>query len=1076
MKNFKESYQRLNKQQKEAVDNIDGPMMVVAGPGSGKTELLSVRVANILDKKDIPAGSVLCLTFTDAAALNMKERLVGMIGESGYRVPTFTFHSFCKKIIDENPEFFYQGAEFNLVDRITKTEILEDILEKTDYDNPLNSKHPERGYVYLRSIKTAISDLKEGGLTPEEFKKALLANEKLLKKINPLVSQVFSKRISKSIIPKIESLIVDLKKIKADFPIDYFKPVTEPVISSLEEALTGEGTKKITAWKNKWTKKEKNERVLKDLYYIEKQKSLADIYQKYEEEMYKKGLYDFSDMILDTIKVLEENDSLRYDLQEKYQYILVDEFQDTSGVQMRLLKNLTIDEPHGKPNVCVVGDDDQAIYRFQGAEISNILNFKSIYEDVKVITLKKSYRSGQEILDASKKVIERGDERLEASLEEVDKDLVSGKNDSSGQIEAKIFQTKQEEYSYVVKKVKELISKGISPDEIAVMGRKHKILKEAAGFFTDSGIPVYAERKVNVLKNEVIEQIIEIIRFSVYLLEGDKYKADELLPNILSYPFWNLSRNKIWKLARNAHKKRISWLEEMENDKELRKILGFLTDLSKKAKYKPVDEILDMVIGNKKADYTSPLKEYYFSNENLKENPTEYFKFLSALKKFSDEFRSYKEGEKLLAEDLLVFVDRHKDNNLAINDNNPLITDSDAVSLITSHSAKGREFEAVFVLNCQHEIWGKGRRMSKLPLPSNIPVERAGENKDDQLRLFYVTLTRAKRFLTITSHKKKENGRGYSPLEFIDHLKPEKEKMKVTHKELEASRNSFYHPPFNAKEKDLLKPLVKDYMISATGLNKYLNVADEGPQSFLQDTLLRFPSKKPVAAAYGTAVHKTMGQIYNYLKIEDGFPKIDFILNSFERFLEAERLSDRDFQKYLEKGKESLKSFCKEKKESFSKDDLIEKNFRNQGVVVNDHQLTGKIDKITKNEDGKIQVFDFKTGKPLEKWGQSGKYNKIKSWKYKNQLIFYKILVEKSTDFIGSTVSEGFLEFVEPDDDNKIITLSLEIKKEDVERLKRLITIVGNRIKNLNFSTEESYNKKSIKEIEKFEDYLLKNN
>src|SRR6056297_1759490 len=153
MKSFKKKYNRLNKEQKRAVDKIDGPLMVVAGPGSGKTELLSVRAANVLKKKDVPARSLLCLTFTDSAALNMRERLVEMVGEEGYKVPTFTFHSFCKEIIDNNPEYFYKGADFDLADEITKTEILEDIIENMDYSDPLNSKHPKIGYIYLKPFK-----------------------------------------------------------------------------------------------------------------------------------------------------------------------------------------------------------------------------------------------------------------------------------------------------------------------------------------------------------------------------------------------------------------------------------------------------------------------------------------------------------------------------------------------------------------------------------------------------------------------------------------------------------------------------------------------------------------------------------------------------------------------------------------------------------------------------------------------------------------------------------------------------------------------------------------------------------
>ncbi len=1072
MKNFQKKYNRLNEEQKRAVDNIDGPLMIVAGPGSGKTELLSVRAANIIKKKDIPASSLLCLTFTDAAALNMKERLVELIGEDGYKIPTMTFHSFCKDIIDDNPEYFYKGADFDLADEVTKTEIIEEILKKMDYDNPLSSKHSKMGYVYLYDIKRAISDLKEGGVTPDEFKEILKANQELLAKINPLVRDVFSQRVSKSIIPEVEKLLTELKEVKVDFPGSQFKPLTKKIIDSLEVALEGDGTKKITAWKNKWTKKKGSENILRDQFYLEKQKSLASVYSKYENEMFQRGLYDFSDMILDVIKELERNDSLRYDLEEKYLYIMVDEFQDTSGVQMRLLKNITKDEPHDQPNICVVGDDDQAIYRFQGAEISNILNFKDSYSQVEIITLKKNYRSAQKIIDMAGDLISKGEERLERKIEEVDKNLIAADKKKSAEIKAKRFKTKQEEYSHVADKVNDLIKNGVNPEEIAVMGRKHKILKEIAPYFQDKGIPVYAERKVNVLENEVVIQIIKILRFCNTLLDGDKSKAEEFLPEILSYPFWEIDRDKVWKVARKSYKNRSSWLEEMQGDKDLSVIADFLIDISKKSKYKPVEEIIDLIIGNKKGEILSPLKSHYFSKEALKKDSTKYFKFLSALKRFTGALKKYKSGQFLKTEDLLEFVDRHNDNNISINDNSPLITDSNAVSLITSHSAKGREFEAVFVLSCQHEIWGKKGRASKISFPSNTPLERSGETRDDQLRLFYVTLTRAKKFLSLTSHKKKENGKSYTPLEFIDHFDPKEEAVKVTYQELESSRKGYYSPPFEVKEKQLLKPLADEYMLSATGFNKYLNVFDEGPQTFLEDTLLRFPSKKHLAASYGTAIHKTVNFIYNQLKETGKLPVESKVLETFEKYLQKERLGKTDFKKYLKRGKDSLKAFYQEKKEEFRAEDLTEKNFRNQGVVINQVKLTGKIDKIRK-EKNKIEVVDFKTGKPLAKWNKGSKYSKLKSWKYKNQLIFYKLLIENSRDFSNCQVERGYLEFIEPDKEKNIITLPLEIKKEETQRVKKLIEIVGKRIKNLNFSIEKEYPKNKVKSIKEFEEDLL---
>ncbi len=1051
-----------------AVDWIDGPLMVVAGPGSGKTELLSVRVANILRKRDIPAGSLLCLTFTDAAALNMKKRLVEMIGEKGYKVPTFTFHSFCKEVMSSYSEYFYDGANFNLADEITKTELLEEILQDADYDDPLKSSHPELGFVYLKPLKRMIPELKKAGITPEELRESLEVNQKVIDKINPFISDTFSNRVSNSMRDEIVELIDKLRKMEVDFPLEQFKPLNEILANSLSKTLEVETTKEITAWKNEWTKRKKEGRVLRDKYYIEKHKSLVNKYEKYEEEMHKRGLYDFSDLILDVIRVLEKEESLRYELQERYQYIMVDEFQDTSGVQMRLLKNLTADEPHDKPNVCVVGDDDQAIYRFQGAEISNILNFKESYSEVNVITLKNNYRSGKEILEKAKTVISKGEERLESKLKEVDKNLVAVNKNLEEEVDAKSFKTKEEEYSYVVNRVKSLIDRGVDPQEIAVMARKHKILKEIAPYFSEAEIPIYAERKVNVLENELIRQIIEIIRFAVYLLDGDKDKADQLLPEILSYPFWDLKRKDLWRLARDAYQNGSSWFEEMERG-SFQEIADFLSDLAQKSRYKTAEEIFDYAIGNKGKG--SPIKRYYFNKEALKEDPTRYFKFLSALKRFTSELRGYKEGRLLKARNILEFFDRHRENGIAINDTNPLITDSKAVSLITANSSKGREFEAVFLLSCQEEIWAKGGRSSRLPLPSNIPLN-IPETRDDHLRLFYVSLTRAKRFLTITAHLKKENGRGYSPLEFIDHFDMEEKAVEVGYRSLEVSRKGYHSPPFKASEKELLKPLAENYLLSSTGFNKYLNVADNGPEDFLQDTLLRFPTKKHPAASYGTAIHETINRIYEDLKNKGEIPSREFVLDTFKKFLKKERLSEDDFSEYSKRGTDSLKAFYQSKIESFNVDDLTEKSFRNQGVVIEGHRLTGKIDKIVK-QGRDIEVADFKTGKPIESWNPRKAYDKIKAWKYRNQLIFYKLLIESSSEFEGSVVKKASLEFVEPNEDGKIITLPAEIKDEEVERMKKLIKIVGDRIKKLDFSTDREYRKKAIKEIEEFENYLL---
>jgi DNA helicase-2/ATP-dependent DNA helicase PcrA len=194
---------------------------------------------------------------------------------------------------------------------------------------------------------------------------------------------------------------------------------------SYDGASEEENNKPLTEWKSKWIKKDDNNRpVYKDIKDVEKMSAFADIYEKYREIMHQEGFYDFDDMILDCLNVLEKNPGLRYEIQEQYQYVLVDEFQDTNDAQMRLLKLIT-DAPvnENKPNIMAVGDDDQAVYKFQGAELSNILNFKNLFDDVEVVTMTDNYRSTQEILDIASHIIKKGQERLEKILPDIKKIL-----------------------------------------------------------------------------------------------------------------------------------------------------------------------------------------------------------------------------------------------------------------------------------------------------------------------------------------------------------------------------------------------------------------------------------------------------------------------------------------------------------------------------------------------------------------------------------------------------------------------------------------------------------------------------
>jgi len=1124
MTEFEKRYNLLNEQQKKVVNTVEGPVLVVAGPGSGKTEILGLRVANILRETDTYPSNILCLTFTDSAAVNMKKRLKDLIGPDAYRISVNTFHSFGKDIRNYHPEIFYQEEIVEPADEFVQIDILQDIFKKLDYNNPLSKTHPEWGYVYINAVKKSIEHLKKAGITAEEFLEIINYNEKTLKFLNPIINKLFKDRICKDLIEKIPEKVKKIKQYEQeDFPVEHMKPLHFFVASSLERAAkkakeTGK-TSPLTKWQNEWTyKRESGERALKESKYLEKMKALANVYKKYGEEMHKRGYYDFDDMILDVIQAIENNKELKYELQEQFQYILIDEFQDTNDAQMRLVNLLTDAEVNeGRPNIMAVGDDDQAIFKFQGAEISNILKFKDHYRNPEIITLVKSYRSRQDILDVARHVICQGEERLENIVEEVNKILSSeNRNIKEGEIISRTFHSQSHQYHWIAKEIKRLIKEeNIKPEEIAVIGREHEHLESIVPHLTRFNIPISYERKRDVLKEPHIKQLIQMARFIVSLLDSSIEDQDHLMPEILSYPFWRINRKIIWDLSRESYEKRKPWLECMKNsdNKYIKEIADFFLEMASIAKHEPLEKVLDRMVGaemhtvpdseeeeiepekEKEQQFIIPFKDYYFGKEKFKKEPVEYLTFLSSLRTFVRALRDYKKGENIGLRDLIDFTDVHSKNKRSLPDKSPFINYESAINLLTAHSSKGLEFDTVFVLNCQDEVWANSRRGSILPFPSNLPISPAGDNRDDQLRLFYVAITRTSRQLYLTSYQFDDSGKEKTRLQFITPPKDEtekdlekklnevlnpsdsiKEESFEEEKDIIVSSWENYHcPPFKGNEKAFLEKILEDYKLSVTHFNNFLNVANGGPQTFLEQNLLRFPQPKTASLSFGTAMHNSINQIYKHLKKKNKLPKTDQVLKWFEGFLENERLSESDFNKYLERGKKDLEIFYKKKKESFDSSHFSEFNFRNENIEIEGIPLSGKIDKIVLDEKNKrAEVWDFKTGNYLEKWDKGNGYEKIKSWKYKNQLTFYKILIEHSKKFGGSyKVNKGVLEFLEPKNKKEIIDLDLVIREEDVERIKKLIVAVYQKINKFSFPNIEKYGN-DIKGIKKFEEDLLK--
>lgn len=1083
---YKKRFANLNEKQKEAVEHIYGPLLVVAGPGSGKTELLSMRVANILQKTDIPPSGVLCLTFTDSAAVSMRQRLVGLIGREAYRVAIHTFHNFGVEIINRHPEFFYNAATFMPADELMQAEILRGIFDDLSYKDPLKKEHTEQGYTYKYHVQKAIGNLKKAGIMPDEFLRIIEHNERELKKLNSRASKVFGERVSKKVFGEITAFVDELVKYKSfdkvqdRFPINNFGPIHESLRRSLENVLIeaehdGWSTKSVSEWKRDWIQKcGDGSYVIVDFNYIDKMKSLAGIYKEYMERMRKQGYYDFDDMLLDTIQEVRHNSTLRAELQEQYQFVLVDEFQDSNDAQMRLLE-LLFDPADEQPNVMAVGDDDQAIYKFQGAELSNILKFKQQYK-AKIINLIHNYRSTQGILDFAKSLIRKGKERLEGKFKEINKDLVASGKQRPGAIHFKNFDTNIHEYYWIAKEVKKLINDGVSPEQIAVISRQHKILQKIALFFHALDVPVSYERQRDILQEPHIVQIIQIARYISSLMDKSVL-ADDLLPEILSYSFWGLERVDIWRLSLMAGKEYRSWIEvmlESENPK-FKTIANFFLDLAMGAKHEPLEHVLDKIIAGPAHIHMCGIKEYYFSKEKLKSNLAEYLFFLSGLRTFYQALREYKRGQLIKVADLIEFVKSYQDNKMSLTDNSLFVNARNAVNLMTAHKSKGMEFETVFVTSCQEKIWARSLNNSYLPFPHNLPISPAGDSADDQLRLFYVALTRCKSNLYLTSYETDEDGSDSLKLSFIiDRLSKNREKIKLneTADMLGVSAEADNKPPFYESEEILLKEYLKNYKMSVTHLNNFLNVVEGGPQMFLEQNLLRFPQAKTSAGCFGSAIHGAIEYLYLRLKKEGKLPSIESIQNWFEKLLKIERLSEIEFSKLVDRGKDALATYYKNNKNKFSAEHLIETKFKNEGVLIGNAELTGEIDKMVRLGGSEFVVHDLKTGSAPTDLGGKGEYERIKLYQYKRQLVFYKLLVENSRSFGKYKVNKGTLEFIEAEKDGPK-ELELIITSEMARRLEDLIKVVFIKITALDFPDISKY-PPTLEGIIAFENDLLK--
>ncbi len=1110
---FESEYKHLNPSQKKAVDSIEGPVLVIAGPGTGKTQLLSLRVANIIRLTDTSPRNILCLTFTDNAARNMRERLESIIGQAAYHVNIHTFHSFGSDVIGQYPDYFLQNQLLQQIDELGKYQIMRELFDKLPHDNPLSAKVGDE-YIFLKDVSTMIGWFKQNALKPSELHEIITQNQSFFEEHNELVATTFKQTPSPKLLPLYQNLLTRLKQTDSSsvmhgFP-HYASQCTKELELAIESTSTGRFAPKITEWRNKWCQKNKDgEHAFRDGgNNIRKLHAVATIYQHFMEAMRKRGLYDFDDMVVESVHAMEQFEELRADLQERYMYILVDEFQDTNKAQLRMLKALGDNSANvGNPNILAVGDDDQAIYAFQGAEVSNMMAFLQLYPDASLITLRDNYRSTRDILTAGELVAQQITDRLTTTLSNIEKHLTPHAHHSQTALKHTVLSSELAQYQWIATSVEKYIKAGVAPQHIAILAPRHKSLERLIPYLDNHHIPISYERRENLLESPIIQQLVRMVELLDAIARNDYGFADEALSEVLSYEFWGIPNNKLVELSMHCYNAGKHWLDIILNhqDSTFSDIAQWLVTLARKSTTEPLEYMLDALFGidtdssrdssldesykaKKRKTFISPMKEYYFSETNYTKHTDHYLALLGQLSTLRHKLRQWQPDRTLYAKDLVAFAQLHREAHIKIIDTNPHTQSTNAVQVMTAYKAKGLEFDIVFVINAQDEVWGPTARSNhqKISLPQNVPIAPTGSSDNDKLRLFFVALTRAKHTLHITSYTHTLENKLSPPLSFIvedDATAVSREIFKahnistvpsIQAVEILSTDWSYRFRQIIADKPTLFEPILANYRLSITHLNNYIDVVNTGPQYFFIHHLLRFPTALTPPAAYGDAIHKTLEWIHVTLRTTGQLPPTKKIHEYFVNILSRKHLRHTDLQRLTTRGKSTLSLYMANRKDEFIASDLVERGFNNEGVIVGQAHLSGKIDKIRFLSPNEVGVIDFKTGKPASSWQGRDEYEKIKLHLYRQQLMFYKLLVEGSASYnVKLRVRHGALEFVEANDAGKLIeNLEAELSTDDLLRFTKLIGVVWEHIQSLSFPDITQY-PKTLKGITAFEQDLL---
>ena len=1009
LKAFEAIYEGLNPQQKTAVDTIEGPVMVIAGPGTGKTQILSARIGKIMLETDTPPENILCLTYTDAGAIAMRKRLVQFIGTSAYKVNISTFHSFCNDIIQDNLSLF-DKTNLDPISELEKIELFKKLIDGFDKHNPLKRYRGDVYYEISNLSKLFSAMKKEGWGVPY-----------LVERIDQYVSEI---------------------PFRDEFL--YKRKTKQFEAGSLKQALVDAEIEKM-----------------------EKLKAAVKEFDTYQQLMKDHNRYDFDDMINWVIRAFKENKNLLAQYQERFLYILVDEYQDTSGTQNELVELLV--NYWEQPNLFVVGDDDQSIFRFQGANVENMLHYQTQYaSDLLTIVLENNYRSTQPILDVSTILINNNQERLVNKIEGLEKKLIAALPENQinpTQPQIVKYNEPQEEMIDICEQIVALIEKGIAPKNIAVLFKENKYGEEIAHFLQQREFPIYTKRTANLFDQVLIQQLIKILDYLACELD-QPYEGANILFEILHFKWWNISPITIAKLTFEANQQKYgtpgnSYRKVLvEKTKEIQTDLfsqGGLTEVAKAMK------VLEDLIGQVPNVTLLNLVEQVLQKTGVIQNilksadkgyaleiVTHFFDFIKV--------ETHRNPRLQLSDlvDMLKLMQRE-----GIRMPLPITTGNESgVNLLTTHGSKGLEFEYVFVAGTNAHYWEKKRSTIstgyKLPDTVLTSLDNA-DDKEELRRLFYVAITRAKKHLQISYSQFKSDGKEAEPSQYIVELLDGDESQIQSKSVLDNIRTSYKllrlqsapQPKITQLEDDFIGPKVEQFTMNVTALNNYLKC----PLHFYYNSLIRVPSGKSEATTFGSAIHDALQRFFKKMQDNNNeFPDQQVLVQDFFHYMNRHReaFTKVEFENRREQGEIVLNNYHDKYIHSWNK--VVTTEYRINNVVLQGIPLKGAIDKI--EFDGKqVVVIDYKTGSvenakekllpPNDKYPDGGDY-----WR---QAVFYKILLRGHPK--NWEVERAEFDFIEPNKKKEFEKVAVQIQEADITTVTEQVKSVWAKIQEKDFYT-----------------------